>query len=197
MSHSKGQVVGYVRVSTVDQNTARQLEGVDVDRTFTDKASGKDTNRPQLKEAMGWVRGGDTLVVHSIDRLARNVEDMLRIVRELTTRGVSVRFVKENMFFDGNHKDPRSNFLFTIFSAVSEFERELIKERQLEGIALAKKRGVYKGKAPYLTEAQKAEVRTMAANRIPKTDIARKFEVSRDTVYRALKETACQQPMNH
>jgi DNA invertase Pin-like site-specific DNA recombinase len=188
MTQGKGQTVGYIRVSSVDQSTARQLEGIELDRTYTDKASGKDTNRPQLKEAMGYCRGGDVLVVHSIDRLARNVEDMLRIVRELTTRGVSVRFVKENMLFDGTQKDPRSNFLFTIFSAVSEFERELIKERQLEGIALAKKRGVYKGRSPKLTTAQKEEARTMAAQGQKKTDIGRKLGVSRDTIYRALAE---------
>jgi DNA invertase Pin-like site-specific DNA recombinase len=188
MTHSKGQTVGYVRVSTIDQNAERQLEGVELDKVFTDKASGKDTNRPALKEAMGWVRGGDVLVVHSMDRLARNVEDMLRIVRELTTKGVTVRFQKENMTFDASSKDPRNTFFFTILSAFAEFERSMIKERQLEGIALAKKRGVYKGKSPYLSPAQKKEVREMAAQQIPKTVIGRKFGVSRDTIYRALAE---------
>ncbi len=188
MTHSKGQVVGYIRVSSVDQSTARQLEGVDVDRTFTDKASGKDTNRPALKEAMGWVRGGDVLVVHSMDRLARNVEDMLRIVRELTTRGVSVRFVKENMVFDPSSKDPRNTFFFTVLSAFSEFERSMIRERQLEGIALAKKRGVYKGKAPSLTTAQKETARTMKGNQVPITKIGEHLGVSRYTIYRALAE---------
>jgi len=90
-----GQRVGYLRVSTVDQNTDRQLDGIALDKVFTDKASGKDTNRPELTRALEYVREGDILVVHSMDRLARNLEDLRRIVRELTGRGVRVEFVKE------------------------------------------------------------------------------------------------------
>src|SRR5688500_10531147 len=93
------QRVGYIRASTLDQNTQRQLDGIPLNKTFTDKVSGKDTNRPQLQAALNHVREGDTLVVHSMDRLARNVEDMLRLVRELNEKGVSVEFVKENMVF--------------------------------------------------------------------------------------------------
>src|SRR5688500_18996217 len=103
----KHQMVGYVRVSSVDQHTERQLDGITLDKVFTDKASGKDTNRPELKAALAYLREGDTLVVHSMDRLARNCEDMLRTVRELNGKGVSVRFVKENMSFIAGSSDAR------------------------------------------------------------------------------------------
>jgi len=183
-----GQSVGYIRVSSIDQNTERQLEGVKLDKVFTDRASGKDTNRPNLKAAMEWVRGGDVLIVHSMDRLARNVEDMLRIVRELTGKGVSVRFVKENMTFDNESSDPRTMLMFTMLSAFSQFERSLIKERQREGIAIAKAKGVYKGKAPKLSPEQAANLRHLVLQGVPKAQVARKFKISRDTVYEYLKQ---------
>ena len=102
------QRIGYIRASTLEQSTERQLDGIAVDKIFTDKASGKDINRPQLQAALHHIRTGDTLVVHSMDRLARNVEDMLRLVREMNDRGVSVNFIKENMSFDAGSDDPRS-----------------------------------------------------------------------------------------
>lgn len=190
MTHTKGQTVGYIRVSTIDQNTERQLEGVTLDKTFTDKASGKDTNRPQLQAAMGWVRGGDTLIVHSMDRLARNVEDMLRIVRELTAKGVSVKFLKENMTFDSEGSDPRNKLMFTMLSAFSEFERSLIKERQREGIAIAKTKGVYKGKQPKLNSEQIAKMRERVLAGVPKASVAREFNIARYSVYRILQGAA-------
>lgn len=186
----KGQRVGYIRVSTVDQNTERQLDGVQLDKVFTDKASGKDTNRPQLQAAIEWVRAGDVLIVHSMDRLARNVEDMLRIVRELTGKGVSVKFAKENMTFDANSDDPRNTLLFTILSAFSQFERALIKERQREGIELAKAKGVYKGKQPKLSAEQLTRLRQLIDQGVPKSQVARNFSISRETVYRILKGAA-------
>ncbi|MEN6451480.1 MAG: recombinase family protein, partial [Thermoguttaceae bacterium] len=97
-----GQRVGYVRVSTADQNTARQLDGIELDKVVTDNASGKDANRPGLVELLGYVRDGDELVIHSMDRLARNVDDLRRIVAELTARGVRVRFIKEGLTFTGD-----------------------------------------------------------------------------------------------
>lgn len=184
----KGQSVGYIRVSSVDQNTERQLEGIKLDKVFTDKASGKNTNRPELKAAMEWVRSGDILVVHSMDRLARNVEDMLRIVRELTGKGVSVRFVKENMTFENESSDPRTMLMFTMLSAFSQFERSLIKERQREGIAIAKAKGVYKGKSPKLNAEQAASLKHLVLQGVPKAQVARQFRISRDTVYEYLKQ---------
>ena len=140
-----GQRIGYQRVSTVDQNTDRQLDGVELDKVFTDKASGKDANRPELHVRIEYVRDGDTLVVHSMDRLARNLEDLRRIVRELTGQGVRVEFVKENLTFAGDDS-PMNTLLLSMLGAVAEFERSMILERQREGIALAKAAGKYKGR---------------------------------------------------
>lgn len=185
---SKGQIVGYIRVSTIDQNAERQLDGVELDKVFTDKASGKDTNRPQLQSALAYVRAGDALIVHSMDRLARNVEDMLRLVREMNDRGVSVQFVKENMSFTAGNEDPRSILMFTMLSAFAQFERSLIKERQREGIAIAKAKGKYLGKQPKLNADQKAQLRSMVAQQVPIAKVARHLNVGRNTVYRVLKE---------
>jgi len=182
----KGQSVGYIRVSTVDQNTGRQLEGINLDKVFTDKASGKDTERPQLKAAMDWVRAGDTLVVHSMDRLARNLEDMFRLVRELNTKGVSVVFVKENMNFSGTD-DPRSVLMFGILGAFAQFERALIRERQREGIAIAKAKGIYKGRQPKLDAEQVTKLKHMVGMGIPKAEVARKFDIRRETLYQYLR----------
>src|ERR1700739_4006299 len=135
-----GQRIGYQRVSTVDQNTDRQLDGVGLDKVFTDKASGKDTDRPELSRALDYVRDGDTLVVHSMDRLARNLEDLRRVVRELTGSGVKVEFVKESLTFSGDDS-PMNTLLLSMLGAVAEFERSMILERQREGIAIAKAGG--------------------------------------------------------
>src|SRR5258708_3639531 len=128
-----GQRIGYQRVSTVDQNTDRQLDGVELDKMFTDKASGKDANRPALARAIEYARDGDTLVVHSMDRLARNLEDLRRLVRELNGQGVKVEFIKENLIFTGED-NAMSTLLLSMLGAVAEFERSMILERQCEGI---------------------------------------------------------------
>ena len=183
---SKGQRIGYVRVSTVDQNTERQLDGIEVDRTFTDQASGKDTQRPQLKAALEYVREGDVLLVHSMDRLARNAEDLLRMVRELTGRGVSVEFVKNRLTFSGK-ADPMGRLMLTMLAAFGEFERELIRERQREGIAIAKAKGVYKGRKKALAKEQRQELVELAHSGIPKAELARSYGISRETVYQYLR----------
>lgn len=184
----KTQRVGYIRVSTVDQNTERQLDGIELDITFTDKASGKDTDRPQLKAALRHARLGDTFIVHSMDRLARNVEDMLRLVRELNSNGVTVQFMKENMTFAGGAEDdPISVLMLTVLSAVSQFERTLIRERQREGIAIAKTKGIYKGRKKSLTAEQARELRKRSGEGALKSELAREFRISRDTVYQYLK----------
>lgn len=140
-----GQRIGYIRVSTLDQNPDRQLESVQVGKVFIDKASGKDTQRPQLDALLGYVREGDTLVVHSMDRLARNLDDLRRMVQQLTGRGVRIEFVKESLTFTGEDS-PMANLLLSVMGAFAEFERALIRERQREGISLAKQRGVYRGR---------------------------------------------------
>ncbi len=137
-----GQRIGYIRVSTFDQNPERQLEGVKVDRAFSDKASGKDVKRPQLEALISFARTGDTVVVHSMDRLARNLDDLRRIVQTLTQRGVHIEFVKEHLSFTGEDS-PMANLMLSVMGAFAEFERALIRERQREGIALAKQRGAY------------------------------------------------------
>ena len=182
------QRIGYVRVSSLDQNPERQLDGIALDKVFTDKASARDTNRPQLQAALNHVRSGDTLVVHSMDRLARNVEDMLRLVREMNYRGVSVQFVKENMSFTAGNDDPRSTLMFTMLSAFAQFERSLIKERQREGIALAKAKGnVYKGRKPALNAERITQLRERAATGENRSKLAKEFEISRETLYQYIR----------
>ena len=133
----RGQRIGYIRVSSFDQNPERQLDQVQVDKLFTDKASGKDTQRPQLDALLSFAREGDTVVVHSMDRLARNLDDLRRLVQTLTKRGIRIEFVKECLSFTGEDS-PMANLLLSVMGAFAEFERALIGERQREGIALAK-----------------------------------------------------------
>jgi DNA invertase Pin-like site-specific DNA recombinase len=180
---SKGQQVGYLRVSSLDQNEVRQLEGLALDKKFTDKASGKDAKRPQLEAMQGFVRDGDTVFCHSMDRLARNLDDLRRIVLGLTERGVRIVFVKENLTFTGEDS-PMSNLLLSVMGAFAQFERELIRERQREGIAIARREGKYTGRKPSLTPARAAELRRRVALGDSKAGLAREFGISRDTLYR-------------
>ena len=143
-SVGEGAISGQRVAYTLDENTARQLDGTSVDRTFTDKASGKDVNRPQLAAMLGFVPEGDIVVMHSMDRLARNLDDLRRIVRELTSEGVHVQLVKEQLMFIGEDT-AMANLLASVVGGFAEFERQLIGERQREGIALAKQRGAYRG----------------------------------------------------
>lgn len=186
-THPKGKIIGYVRVSTLDQNTERQLEGVTLDKVFTDKASGKDTNRPQLQAALEYLREGDTLVCHSMDRLARNLDDLRRIVDSLTGKGIAVQFVKESMTFTGADS-AMSKLMLSVMGAFAEFERSLIKERQREGIAIAKDKGVYKGRKPKMTPEQVAALKAQDAERGGKnrTGLAKEHGISRETLYQYL-----------
>jgi DNA invertase Pin-like site-specific DNA recombinase len=177
-----GKRIGYVRVSTLDQNAERQLEGVEIEKKFIDKASGKDVQRPQLQAALEYLRDGDVLVVHSMDRLARNLDDLRRIVSELTARGVVVEFIKEHLTFTGEDS-AMSRLLLSVMGAFAEFERALIGERQREGIALAKRKGVYKGRKPSLTMERAADLRKRALAGEKKAGLAREFGISRETLY--------------
>jgi DNA invertase Pin-like site-specific DNA recombinase len=184
---TKGHVVGYIRVSSVDQNTERQLDGMTLDKTFTDKASGKDTRRPQLERALEFLREGDTLVVHSMDRLARNLDDLRRVVLGLTKKGVKVQFVKESLTFTGEDS-PMANLLLSVMGAFAQFERELIKERKREGIAIAKAKGdVYVGRKHSLSAERAAELKKRAATGENKAALAREFGISRAALYVYLK----------
>lgn len=180
-----GQIFGYVRVSSLDQNTIRQLDGEQLDRVFMDRASGKDQNRPQLEALIDFARDGDTVLVHSMDRLARNLDDLRAIVRRLTDKKVQVRFVKENLTFTGEDT-AMATFLLSVMGAFAEFERALIRERQREGITLAKKAGVYKGRGKALNARQAADLIRRAAAGEAKAALAREFGVSRQTVYQYL-----------
>ena len=184
----KGQRIGYIRVSSYDQNPERQLENEKLDRVFTDKASGKDVHRPQLEEMMQFVREDDTVVVHSMDRLARNLDDLRTLVKKLTTRGVKIQFIKEGLTFTGEDS-PMSNLLLSVMGAFAEFERALIKERQREGIELAKKRGVYKGRKKSLSADKVEQLKQRVAQGETKTQLAKEFGISRETLYQYLKQS--------
>lgn len=182
----QGQRIGYVRVSSFDQNPERQLEHVKLDKVFTDTASGKDTGRPQLEALLGFVREGDTVVVHSMDRLARNLDDLRRLVQALTGRDICIEFIKEHLTFTGEDS-PMANLMLSVMGAFAEFERALIRERQREGIALAKQRGAYRGRKKSLTPAQVTELRHRVVAGEKKAQLAREFGISRETLYQYLK----------
>ena len=182
----QGHRIGYVRVSSFDQNPERQLEHVEVDKVFTDRASGKDAQRPQLDALLAFVREGDTVVVHSMDRLARNLDDLRRLVNGFTQRGVRIEFVKEQLTFTGEDS-PMANLMLSVMGAFAEFERALIRERQREGIALARQRGAYRGRKKALAQEQVAELRQRAAAGENKAQLAREFGISRETLYQYLR----------
>jgi DNA invertase Pin-like site-specific DNA recombinase len=152
-------------------------------RTFTDKASGKDVSRPQLELLLSFIRDGDTLVCHSMDRLARNLDDLRKLVIDLTGRGVHVQFIKESLVFTGEDS-PMANLLLSVMGAFAQFVRELIRERQREGIALAKKRGAYVGRKRALSPAQASALLKRVAAGESKTVLAKELGVTRDTIYR-------------
>lgn len=184
-----GKLVGYARVSSEDQNLERQLEqlrAAKVDRIFSDQVSGKTTERPQLQALLTYAREEDTLVVCSMDRLARNLADLKRLVDDLNKKGVIVRFIKENLSFSGDDS-PMSKLLLNLLGAVAEFERELIRERQREGVAIAKKAGKYKGRKKVLVPDQVATVRQRLADGAKKATLARELGISRETLYQYLR----------
>ena len=181
-----GHRIGYVRVSTLEQNPERQLDGIKIDKLFVDKASGKDIRRPQLDLLLSFVREGDTVIVHSMDRLARNLDDLRQLVQRLTRSGIRIEFIKEGLTFTGEDS-PMANLMLSVMGAFAEFERSLIKERQREGIALAKQRGVYRGRVNALNETQIAQLKQRAAAGEKKTILAQEFGVSRETVYKYIR----------
>ena len=170
--------IGYQRVSTTDQNTDRQE--LNVDRIFEDKASGKDADRPALKEMLAYIRGGDEVVVFSIDRLARNLRDLEDIIREVNAKGASVTFLSEKLTFSGSD-DAMSTLMLQMMGSFAQFERSMILKRQAEGIAVAKAKGAYKGR--------KASIdRDVISNMIKAgsslTSIATSLGISRQSVHR-------------
>jgi DNA invertase Pin-like site-specific DNA recombinase len=177
--------VGYIRVSSYGQNTDRQLVGIELNKTFEEKASAKDTKRPQLQACLEWLREGDTLHVHSIDRLARNLEDLLSLVKQLTGSGITVNFHKENLVFDGND-NPMQRLMLQLLGSVSEFERSLINERRREGMAQAKAKGKQIGAKRKLTSDDVKSIKQRLATGETKKAIAKEYQVTRQTIYTAL-----------
>lgn len=185
-----GQKVGYARVSSKDQNLARQKELLrkeGVYALYADRMTGSTRQRPKLEEALRYVRSGDQLIVVSMDRLARSVADLHAIVDELTTRGVSVRFLKEGQTYS-LHSTPIAKLMLGLLGTVAEFERAIIHERQAEGIARAKERGVYSARPGVLSEDEVVRVRELVKLGVPKAEVARRFKVSRATILRAMKD---------
>ena len=180
-----GQRVGYVRVSTTDQSNARQLDGITLDRVFADAASGATADRPELQALLTYVREGDTVYVHSLDRLGRSLRDVQEIIETLTARGVRVEVTTQGLVFTGDDS-PMTTLLLQMLAAVSEFELAQIRERQAQGIAKARAAGRYTGRKPALSPAQIAELRRRADAGEAKAALARAFEISRATVYNYL-----------
>jgi DNA invertase Pin-like site-specific DNA recombinase len=176
-------VVGYRRVSSIDQSLDRQDLG-DVEKVFEEKLSGASaSDRPALQDLIGWVREGDLVVVHSIDRLARNLQDLLSIVSQLNGKGVSIQFIKDNLTFPPEGTDGASKLYLSILGAVAEFERSIIKQRQREGIDKAKAKGVYKGRKPTI---DKDRILALRDQGLSTYKIAGAMGISRMTVHRAL-----------
>ena len=183
---NNGHDVGYIRVSSFSQNVERQLDGITLEKTFEEKASAKDAKRPVLQDCLGYLRAGDCLHVHSIDRLARNLVDLQNIVISLNEKGVSVKFHKENLTFTGNNDNPMNKLMLQMMGAFAEFERALIRERQKEGIAKAKQKGKHIGRKPALNADQVEDIRKRAANGESKSNLAKEYGVARQTIYTVL-----------
>ena len=179
-------IVGYTRVSSFEQNASRQLENQKIEKLFAEVVSGKNTERPQLQALLEFVREGDVVLVHSMDRLARNLDDLRLLVKTLTNKGIHIQFIQENIVFTGEDS-PMSQLLLSVMGAFAEFERALIKERQREGIALAKKRGVYKGRKQALDREQILQLKERIKAGEAKSTVAKEFGICRATLYQYLK----------
>lgn len=192
MTQHKGQRIGYARVSSTDQNLARQLATLgEVDRLFEEKQSGAQrADRTALAEMIAYARQGDSVVVSSMDRLARSVVDLNQIVAELIDKGVAVEFITEKAAFRAGTSDPFAEFQLNIMASFAQLERSISKERQAVGIKAAKARGVYQGRAPKMKPDQLARARELIATGVPKARVARQLEVNRSTIYRSLSREA-------
>jgi DNA invertase Pin-like site-specific DNA recombinase len=185
-----GKRIGYIRVSTTDQNPDRQLESMQVDKKFIDYASAKSTDRPQLQMMLEFVREDDIVMVHSMDRLARNVTDLRNLVNCLVAKKVQVHFMKENLQFTGI-ESAMSNLLLSLMGAFAEFEHAFIRERQAEGISIAKKQGKFHGGHKKLNAEKIAILRELILTRKTKSAIAKELGVSRTSLYNYMAQMAC------
>ena len=181
--------IGYIRISTVDQNTARQevlMRELGVDQVYIDRMSGKNTDRPELKKMMSFVRQGDTVIVESISRFARNTKDLLELVEQLTKTGVEFVSKKESI----DTATPTGKFMLTIFGAVAELEREYILQRQREGIAIAKTNGTYKGRKPIERSDFRQVVLQWQRGEISAVEAMKQLNMTKTTFYRKVKEVS-------
>jgi DNA invertase Pin-like site-specific DNA recombinase len=180
--------IGYIRVSSNSQNTDRQLDGVVLDKTFTEKQSGKSaTDRVELQNCMDYTREGDTLHVHSIDRLARNLADLQGLVARINDKGVAVQFHKESLTFAADSSNPINKLMFQMLGAFAEFERSIIKERQREGIDKALEKGIKFGAKPKFSDEQIADIKARRVAGESVVNLAKTLNVSRQTIYTLLK----------
>ncbi len=182
--------VAYVRVSTIEQNEARQIEALEkhgVEKWFTEKVSGKNTtDRPELQNMIEFVREGDTVYIHDFSRLARSTKDLLDIVEKLTAKGVHLVSNKENI----DTSTPTGKLMLTMIGAIAEFERQNLLDRQAEGIAIAKAKGVYKGRKPVEVDDEvfKVQYERYMRREITKTELAKELNIGRTTLYKMLNE---------
>ena len=188
---AKGQNIAYVRVSTVEQNEARQIEALkshNIDKWFTEKVSGKDTNRPQLQKMLEFVREGDTVYIHDLSRLARSTKDLLEIVEHLNCKGVNLVSNKENI----DSSTPTGKLMLTMIGAIAEFERANLLERQREGIAIAKEQGKFKGRKPVSVDegAFSQLYEAYLKREINKGEFAKRLNISRPTLDKLIEEHA-------
>ena len=178
--------IGYIRVSTQEQNTMRQevlMDSLGVDEVYIDHTSGKNTNRPELTKMMDYVRRGDVVIVESISRFARNTKDLLELIEKLTAKGVE--FISKKEAIDTT--TPTGKFMLTIFGAVAELEREYILQRQKEGIAIAKEQGKYTGRKPTERPNMDKILSKWRAGDISAVQAMKELKVSKTTFYRLVK----------
>lgn len=179
------KAIGYMRVSATDQNTNRQLEGITLDKVFEDKITGSVKDRPALTLCLDYMRDGDILYIHSIDRLARNVDHLKQLIEHITNLGVEVRFVKQNLVFSKGVDNPINKLMLHVLGAIAEFERDLIRERQREGIAAAKKAGKHLGR-PETDSTILDEITRLLADKISILQISKILKISRPTIYKLI-----------
>lgn len=183
----KHQRIAYIRVSTYDQNPDRQLEGMQFDRKFIDNFTGRVLERPQLQEMIKYVREGDELYIHSLDRLARTLTDLMSVIKVLTDKKVKVHFKTENLIFTGDDS-PMSILLLSMLGAFAQFELSLNKDRQREGIKLAREKGMYLGRPRVLSKDKIRELKNFINDGGSKSDAAKKFKISQCSVYNYLND---------
>lgn len=181
-------IFSYKRVSTANQSVDRQLRGIKIDREYIDVMSGKNTDRPQLQALLGSLREGDVIHVHELSRLARNTKDLLDTVGQIVKLGASIKFHKENLSFDGRTSSPIQKLMLSMLGSIAQFERDLLLERQREGIALAKQRGVYKGRKSKFSESDIRKIKEEFKRTDNKTDLARRLKITRAYLYRLVKK---------